>query len=77
MAFAISVQRSTNWANKPSGSWSAVHRYDFHEFTVNYSSLHGFIWNQYNDQLPVGIHDSKVKCFQLSLSAINAINTET
>ena len=30
-------------------------RYDFHIFTVIYSSLHRFIWNQHNDQLPVGI----------------------
>ena len=56
---------------------STVNRYDFHKFTVIYSSLHGFIWNKHNDQLPVGIHDSKVKCFKLSLFAINAIGTET
>ena len=24
-------------------------------FTVIYSSLNGFIWNQHNDQLPVGL----------------------
>ena len=58
MTFAISVQRSTKWANKPSESWFAVHRYDFHKFTVVYFALHGFIWNQHNDQLPVGIHES-------------------
>ena len=35
---------------------SAVQIYDFHIFTVIYSpNLHGFIWNQYNDQLPVGL----------------------
>ncbi|CAH3151941.1 unnamed protein product, partial [Pocillopora meandrina] len=45
--------------------------------SVVYSSLHGFIWNLHNDQLPVGIHNSLVKCFQLSLSAINATGTET
>ena len=37
----------------------AVHMYNFHIFTVIYSSPHGFIWNQHNDQLrwlvsPVG-----------------------
>ena len=64
-------------ANKPTGSWSTVHRYDFHKFTVIHSSPHGFIWNKHNDQLPVGIHDSYVKGFQLSLFAINAIGTET
>ena len=64
------------WANNPTGSWSAVNRYDFHKFTVIYSSLHGFIWNKNNDQLPVGIHDGKIKCFQLSLFAINAIGTD-
>ena len=40
-------------------SLSAVHTHDFHIFTVIYSSPHGFIWNQHNDQLrwlvsPVG-----------------------
>ena len=34
---------------------SAVHAYDFHIFTVSYSSLHGFIWDQHNEQLPVGL----------------------
>ena len=77
MTFAISVQRSTNWANKLTGSWSAVHRYDFHKFTaINYFP-HGFIWNQYNDQLQGGIHDSQVKCFPLSLFALNTIGKET
>ena len=35
-------------------SFSTAHIYDFHLFIVMYSSLHGFIWNQHNDQLPVG-----------------------
>ena len=35
-------------------SFSAAHIYDFHLFIVIYSSLHGFIWNQHNNQLPVG-----------------------
>ena len=35
-------------------SLPAVQIYDFHIFTVVYSPLHGFIWNQHNDQLPVG-----------------------
>ena len=34
---------------------SAGHIYDFHIFTVVYSPLHGFIWNQHDDQLPVGL----------------------
>ena len=29
--------------------------YYFHIFTVIYSPLRGFIWNQHNDQLPVGL----------------------
>ena len=33
----------------------AVHRYDFHIFTITYSSLHRFLWNQHNDQLPVSL----------------------
>ena len=36
-------------------SLSAVQIYDFHIFTAVYSSLHGFVWNQHNDQLPVGL----------------------
>ena len=35
-------------------SLSTVHIYNFHTFTVVDSSLHGFIWNQHIDQLPVG-----------------------
>ena len=35
-------------------SFSAVQIYDFHIFTVVYSPLHVFIWNQHNDQLPFG-----------------------
>ena len=34
---------------------SAVHTYDFHIFTVIYSSLHRFIWDQHSDQLPIGL----------------------
>ena len=29
--------------------------YDFYIFTVIYLSLHGFIWNQLKEQLPVGL----------------------
>ena len=36
-------------------SLSAVQIYDFHIFTAVYSPLHGFIWNQHSDQLPVGL----------------------
>ena len=32
----------------------SAHIYDFHTFTVMYSLLGGFIYNQDNDQLPVG-----------------------
>ena len=53
MTSAIPVQFSTNWANKPAGSWSlcwfiisSVHIYDFHINTVIDSSLHGFIKNR-------------------------------
>ena len=35
-------------------SSTAVHIYDFHLFS-HYSPLHGFIWNQHDDQLPVGL----------------------
>ena len=36
-------------------SLSAVQIYDFHIFKAVYSPLHGFIWNQHNDQLAVGL----------------------
>ena len=36
-------------------SITAVQIYDFHIFTTVYSPLHGFIWNQHSDQLPVGL----------------------
>ena len=36
-------------------SLSAIQIYDFHIFTAVYSPLHGFIWNQHSDQLPVGL----------------------
>ena len=36
-------------------SLSAVQIYDFHIFTVVYWPLHRFIWNQHNDQFPVGL----------------------
>ena len=36
-------------------SLSAVQIYDFHIFLAVYSSLHGFIWNQHKDQLPIGL----------------------
>ena len=34
---------------------TAVQIYDFHIFITVYSPLHGFIWNQHIDQLPVGL----------------------
>ena len=36
-------------------SLSEVQIYDFHIVTFVYSPLHGFIWYQNNDQLPVAI----------------------
>ena len=36
-------------------SFSAVHIYNFHIFTVICSSIHEFIWNQHNNQPPVGL----------------------
>ena len=52
MTSAILVQRSTNWANMPIGSWSLcwiayirfftiMHIYDFHIFTVIIYHLEG------------------------------------
>ena len=34
---------------------SAVHTYDFHIFKTSSSSFYGFITNQFNDLLPVGL----------------------
>ena len=42
-------------------SLSAVHIYDFHIVTVIYSSHHGFVWNQHNDQLPIGMLNQNKK----------------
>ena len=36
-------------------SLSTIHIYNFHIFTVIYSSFYRFIWNQHNDQFPVGL----------------------
>ena len=33
------------------GIWT----HDVWDTSADYSSLHGFIWNQHNDQLPVGL----------------------
>ena len=35
--------------------YEVTYNYDFYIFTVIYLSLHGFIWNQYKEQLPVGL----------------------
>ena len=43
-------------------SSTAVHIYEFHIFTVIYSPLHRFIWNQHYDQLPVGLLAQLVEC---------------
>ena len=37
--------------------------YDFHTFTVMYSYIGGFIYNQHNDQLPVGLLAQLVEHF--------------
>ena len=43
---------------------SKVNLCDFHIFTVIFSSLHGFIMNQHNDQLPIGLLAQLVEhCF--------------
>ena len=42
-------------------SLSAVHIYDFRIFTVVCLSLHGFVWNQHSDQLPVGLQAKLVE----------------
>ena len=34
---------------------SSVHIHDLHIFMTSSSSFHGFITNQFNDQLPVGL----------------------
>ena len=41
---------------------SAVQIYDFHIFTVVYSLLYRFIWNQHNEQLPIGLLAQLVEC---------------
>ena len=51
-------------------SLSAVHIYDFHIVTVIYSSHHGFVWNQHNDQLPIGMLNQNKKKNILSLSRV-------
>ena len=43
-------------------SLSALQIYDFHIFTVVYSPLHGFIWNQDNNQLLIGLLAQLVEC---------------
>ena len=46
---------------------SKVYLCDFHIFTVIYSSLHGFIMNQHNDQLPIGLLAQLVEhCFGIA-----------
>ena len=44
-------------------SLSAVHIYDFRIFTVVCLSLHGFVWNQHSDQLPVGLQAKLVELY--------------
>ena len=51
-------------------SLSAVHIYDFHIVTVIYSSHHGFVWNQHNDQLPIGMLNQNKKKNIQSLSRV-------
>ena len=61
---AISEQRSTNWAYKPTGSWSLCWTYMKIIYVAHtwlsyissyYSPLGRFIWIQHRDQLPVGL----------------------
>ena len=40
---------------------SAVQIYDFHILTVVYSPLYGLIWNQHDNQLPIGLLAQKVE----------------
>ena len=40
---------------------TAVYIYDFHIFTVISSPLGGFIWNQHNNQLLVGLLAQLIK----------------
>ena len=54
---------------------SATQRYEFHIFTVIYSPLHGFIWKQHNDQLPVGLLSQLVEhC--ISITKVMGLNPE-
>ena len=56
-------------------SSTSLHIYDFHVFTVIYLPLQGFIWNQHNDQLPVGLLAQVVKhC--TSITEVNSIRPE-
>ena len=50
----LKAKNKDSWANIFE-LLSAVQIYDFHIFLAVYLSLHGFIWNQHNDQLPVGL----------------------
>ena len=61
---AISVQRSTNWANKRAASWSLCWTYMKIIYVAHtwlsyissyYSPLGRFIWIQHCDQLPVSL----------------------
>ena len=61
---AISEQRSTNWAYKPTRSWSLCWTYMKIIYVAHtwlsyissyYSPLGRFIWIQHRDQLPVGL----------------------
>lgn len=49
--FEVSIQRQSFYVVS---LFFLYELYDFHIFTVIYSSLHGFIWNQPNDQQPFG-----------------------
>ena len=55
---AIFTVLNTSWAVvkiRPEKHEQYDFQYDFNIFTFVYSPLHGFIWYQHNDQLPVGL----------------------
>ena len=56
---AIFLVMNTTWAVVK--ILSAVQIYDFHIFTVVYSPLYGLIWNQHDNQLPIGLLAQKVE----------------
>ena len=54
MTSAIPVQCSTNWAIKPSGSWSVRNIWSF-TYSFIFFTIYGYITNSKSDQLPDGL----------------------